>query len=428
MSQFCDIQLERPSGVYHAGETVNGYINLTLTDRALIKAISLESNGYACSNWLKPQKQKKQRANNKPQVLKPMIAYGQRVDYFAKVDYFVGSEEALPQLMAAGTYCYNFSVQLPANCPSSYEAEHGHIRYTLQLMLRRSSDLPPEPAQICQIHVQQRWDPNQEANSGQAPCEVTALEQTPSLKFWQRALHLQLDIPRSSYELGAGISVHAELHNPQQLPLQSIIYKLNLVSTYVGHQLDKPKRVDSQVVRRNLISSSHQLQSLPRHGLLHFQHLHTLHVPHTPPTMGAAVCGCLQLSYEVEVVVQTKSSARFIAAQIPVIISQVTSSHAGPQKARSMCDLQAVGVSTAPSAPSAPSASNETPETTAFSSTAPNLCASMCCLVSNFREAEFMKASNVNKKDKHSISGEQLDFRPRYLYYEMEHAETERVL
>lgn len=40
MSQICDIQLERPSGVYYAGETVNGHIYLTLTERALIKGES----------------------------------------------------------------------------------------------------------------------------------------------------------------------------------------------------------------------------------------------------------------------------------------------------------------------------------------------------------------------------------------------------
>lgn len=47
---------------------------------------------------------------------------------------------------------------------------------------------------------------------------------------------------------------------------------------------------------------------------------------------------------------------------------------------------------------------------------------------SNFREAEFMVATNLNKKDKHAMSGENIDFRPRYLYYEMEHAGTEKML
>lgn len=39
-----------------------------------------------------------------------------------------------------------------------------------------------------------------------------------------------------------------------------------------------------------------------------------------------------------------------------------------------------------------------------------------------------MVATNLNKKDKHAMSGENIDFRPRYLYYEMEHDGTEKML
>ncbi|XP_030559074.1 arrestin domain-containing protein 17 [Drosophila novamexicana] len=422
MSQICDLHLERPSGVYYAGETVNGQIYLTLPERALIKAIALESNGYACSSWLKPQKQKKQKSRGKPQVLKPPIAFGQRVDYFAKVDYFVGSEAALPQLMAAGAYRYDFSVQLPQSCPSSYEGAHGHIRYTLQLSLQRSAELPPEPALTLRLQLLQRCELNQQPGQLLTPCEVTALEQTPSLKFWQRPLQLQLDIPRTGYEPGMGISVHVRLHNAQQLPLKAIIYKLNLVSTHVGWQQDKPKHVASQVERRYLVSSSHQLNTCPRNELLNFQHLHTLQVPQTPPSLSAAACACLQLSYEVEVLVQTNLPDRFIAAQLPIIIYQTPTMQAGlkqdPGTSRSLGELQAVGVA---------GASTRTPEAGNFATAAPNLSASMSSLASKFREAEFMVATNLNR-DKHAMSGEQIDFRPRYLYYEMDHAETEKVL
>ncbi|XP_064548454.1 arrestin domain-containing protein 17 [Drosophila montana] len=416
MSQSCDLQLERPSGVYYAGETVNGHIYLTLPERALIKAIALESNGYACSSWLKPQKQKKQKSKGKPQVAKPPVAFGQRVDYFAKVDYFDGSEAALPQLMAAGAYRYDFSVQLPQSCPSSYEGAHGHIRYTLQLSLQRSAELPPEPALTRQLQVLQRCELGPQPGELLTPSEVNALEQTPSLKFWQRPLQLQVDIPRTGYEPGMGISVHVRLHNGQQLPLKAIVYKLNLVSTHVGWQLDKPKHVASQVERRCLVSSSHQLSTCPRNELINFQHLHTLQVPQTPPTLSATACACLQLSYELEVLVQTNAPDRFIAAQLPIIICQTPTMQAGIS--RSLGELRAVGVA---------GASNQTREAGNFATAATNLSASVSSLASNFREAEFMVATNLNR-DKHAMSGEQLDFRPRYLYYEMDNAETEKVL
>jgi len=38
-----------------------------------------------------------------------------------------------------------------------------------------------------------------------------------------------------------------------------------------------------------------------------------------------------------------------------------------------------------------------------------------------------MVATNLNKTNKHYLSGEQLDFRPRYVYYEMDQTQSEEV-
>lgn len=387
-----------------------------------LAAISLESNGYACSAWLQPQKQRTEKPKKKPQVPKPPIAYEKRVDYFAKVDYFVGSEAALPQIIDAGSYRYDFSVQLPQSCASSYEGTHGHIRYTLQLMICRSDDQPVEMAQQRQLQVMQRCETNLSTGELMAPSEVHCIEETPTMKFWQRPLQLQVDIPRSGYEPGESISVHVKLYNQQQLPLKTLIYKLNQVSSYVGQQKSKSKRVATNEERRNLVSSSHQLEGVSRQGLLHFQHLHNLLVPQTPPTMSSTICACLQLGYEIEVVVQTTTLERFIVARVPIIIVSAAASQKSAKEqamARSQLDLHTIGVASAP---------NQTPDPSTATMTAPNLCVSTTSLASNFREAEFMMATNLNKKDKHAMSGENIDFRPRYLYYEMEHAETEKVL
>ncbi|ALC47983.1 CG18744, partial [Drosophila busckii] len=414
MNHRCDLQLEKPSGIYYAGETVNGCIYLTLPERALIRAIALESNGFACSAWLQPQQKKKKQ----PKVPKPPLSYEQRVDYFAKVDYFLGSESSLPQLLDAGCYRYDFSVQLPANCPSSYEGANGHIRYTLKLLLHSSTDRPVEVVLNRQLQVQPRSEDSSAPDLG--ACEAQAVEPTPALKFWRKPLRLHLDIPRAGYEPGTGISVHVRLQNLQELPLSMLTYKLNQMTTYVARQKDKAKRSEFKVERRQLLSSSHQLQSVPHGELQNFQHLYTLQVPITPPTLSSTACACLQLSYEVEVIVQTKHKKRFIMAHIPIIISNA------PHILQ--CVKQDGGIHSSHFDLAAMSPT-QTPERLATTSAlaATNLSASMSSLASSFREAEFMAITNLNKKDKHAMSGEQLDFRPRYLYYEIEHADTEKV-
>ncbi|BFF89508.1 arrestin domain-containing protein 5 [Drosophila madeirensis] len=403
MNDRCDMQLDSPSGVYRAGETVNGHIYLTLTERALIKAISLEANGFALTEWLKAQKAGKPKKSEQKnlQVEKQPLAFENRVDYFAKIDYFVGSEAAQPQLMEAGTYSYGFHVKLPKNCPSSYEGPHGHIRYTLQLLIHSSADRPIDVIHTRQLQVYSESELCKESRSGEVQC----LEQTPRMKFWQRPLQLHLQIPRQGYSPGAGISVHVKLHNPQQLPLKEVVYKLNMVSTYVGLQRNKPKRRDIKVERQTLLSSGHELASLPRIELEHFQHLHMLQVPQTPATLSSAACACLQINYEVEVLVRTQQEKRSIMAQIPLTIGNVTPPC--PYAIRSMDPLVA-------------SAPEQSPTPGTATKLAPDFSVSMTSLASNFREAEFMTATNLNKTNKHALSGENLDFRPRYLYYELD--------
>ncbi|EDW81369.1 uncharacterized protein Dwil_GK11058 [Drosophila willistoni] len=411
MNITCDMQLDRPNGVYEAGQTINGHIYLTLPERALIKAILMEANGFAATAWLKPHNEKKQKESpaQKPQAQKPPLTFEHRVDYFAKMDYFVGSDVSLPQIMEAGTYNYGFTVQLPKNCPSSFEGSHGHIRYIIKVLIHSSADRGVDVAHTRQLKVFQHSCLNHESVG---TCEMQRIERTPCLKFWQKPLLLQLEIPRRGYAPGAGISVHVKLNNPQRLQLTEVIYKLNMIVTYVGLLRDKPKRSDLKIDRQNILTSSHQLTNLPREELIFFQHLHMLQVPQTAASLNTSNCACIQIGYEVEVTVKTYQANRSILAQIPVIIGNVLPACIKDNLIEPRSLEQPEG-----SAPELTPA----PETTLM--TAPNFSQSMTSLVSNFREAEFMTATNLNKTNKHALSGDQLDFRPRYLYYQMDGAQ-----
>lgn len=248
------------------------------------------------------------------------LDFDSRVDYFAKIDYFVGSEAAQPQIMEAGTYNYGFHVKLPLNCPGNYEGAHGHVRYTLQVLIHSSADRPLEVLHVRQLQIFPQNSLTQENRSS----EVQAHEQTPRLKFWMKPLHLQVQIPRQGYSPGSGISVHVKLHNPEKLPLREVTYSLVQIPTYVAQLRNKPKRSDTKVERHSILTSRHELSGLPKGELQNFQHLHMLQVPQTAATLSLAQCSCLQLNYEVEVLVRSQQEKRLISARIPVIIGNVT--------------------------------------------------------------------------------------------------------
>ena len=56
----------------------------------------------------------------------------------SKNKYFYVSFKGLSKLtIAAGVHNFTFACQLPPDCPSSYEGQHGHIRYTVKVALVR---------------------------------------------------------------------------------------------------------------------------------------------------------------------------------------------------------------------------------------------------------------------------------------------------
>lgn len=242
------------------------------------------------------------------------------MDYFAKIDYFLGSDAAQPQIIEAGTYKYGCVVKLPKNCPGNFEGTYGHIRYNLQVLIHSSGDRPVNVVHVSQLQIFPQNNLSQESRS----CEENILEETPRFKFWMKPLHMKVQIPRQGYSPGSGISVHVKLHNPEKLQLRGVSYALIQISTYVGQQKKKPKRRASKVQRHTVLSSCHELFNLPRAELENFQHLYMLQVPQTAATLSIAECACIQLNYEVEVTVQTQNAKRFIVARIPVTIGNVT--------------------------------------------------------------------------------------------------------
>ncbi|KAH8380691.1 hypothetical protein KR009_004519 [Drosophila setifemur] len=404
MTHHCDVQLDNPRGAYRAGETVNGHVYVTLVERTLIKAICLEANGFASTAWQQAVGDKKSKKPQLP-IQGQSLDFEHRVDYFSKIDFFVGSEASQPQIMEAGTYDYGFYVNLPKNCPGNYEGTHGHIRYELQVLVYSSADRPVDVLYARPLLIFPVNNLAQETRS----CESVSSEQISRLRFWMKPLTLQLQIPRQGYSPGSGISVHIRLQNPGKLLLREVVYSLVQISTYVAQQRNKPKRRDTKVERQTFLSSSHDLVRLPRMELDNFQHLHMLQVPQTAATLNIAGCACLQLNYEVEVLVRTLKEKRSIGARVPVTIGNVTPPCPGRILMKEPLDA------TAPE----PTHSTETAQ-----NLAPNITVSTTSLASIFREAEFMPATNLNKTNKHYLSGEQLDFRPRYVYYEMDHAQS----
>jgi len=50
----------------------------------------------------------------------------------------IRADDGREQLLEPGRHDYCFSIQLPTNIPSTFEGQHGHIKYTLEAAIQRS--------------------------------------------------------------------------------------------------------------------------------------------------------------------------------------------------------------------------------------------------------------------------------------------------
>lgn len=58
-------------------------------------------------------------------------------EYFQISYYLLGGANAGETELSAGVRTYPFTCALPPSLPSSFEGEHGHVRYTIKVVLDR---------------------------------------------------------------------------------------------------------------------------------------------------------------------------------------------------------------------------------------------------------------------------------------------------
>ncbi|XP_073819342.1 arrestin domain-containing protein 17 [Musca autumnalis] len=405
----CCLQLERSSDSYRPGEVIKGLavFNVNGSSAILIKALSIQFAGYAICKWEKEQPKKKKAKSETKQY------YVNREDYVFTKNYLLGSEDANPSTLTPGMYNYSFMVQVPMNAPSSFNGAWGSIVYELQVHADYISNVDCLCSSI--IRVEQLKDLRRWAPTMQNKSENEKRERKPCLKFWRNPLQVYVSIPQCGYVPGECISVHIKVRNPGHLKLKDITSKLNRIVTYRGSWREKKTAQTQEItaIACNIYSMFGQNSS-------DIQHLQQLVVPATVPTFEFLECKCISVSYEVEVTICAQRKLRSVCAVIPIIVGSVSlrsdvklleenvhsNNVSSITVARSMDDLNL------------PS-SWDMREANQNIQTVDQISVSMMSLASSFKEADYMTAVNLNKNSKHSLTGDVIDFKPKYLYFNL---------
>ncbi|GMT20091.1 hypothetical protein PFISCL1PPCAC_11388, partial [Pristionchus fissidentatus] len=296
-----EIVLDNSENAYFAGQEVTGKIIIEAPEPKKINEILLELKGRCRTSWTKHSGKSRKHCNSS----EPYFLEQLNTMYTHKFTEDDGKDRILP----SGLHEIPFSYTLPKSLPSSFEGDHGFVRYTCRAICERPWDFDiVSRTAFTVVGIE-------DINSDPVLCEPTSMaesNQTVAALCWKASgsVQAELSLSKSGYTAGELIEAVAKVQNNSNkgrkvcLKLtQHAIYK---AKTFAGHE--QTKITKKQIVRKELGEvSAHSSFDAP---------IERLRLPALPPRLGR--CKSILISYTVDLEVEAT-----VTVCIPITIGTI---------------------------------------------------------------------------------------------------------
>ncbi|XP_046678783.1 arrestin domain-containing protein 3-like [Homalodisca vitripennis] len=215
------IVLDIPNAVYYAGSVVSGKLQFRLNKQTQIRGVKLHFLGEAKVSFKSLYKTSRSGENPKHEV----VTFCASEEYFSIMYYLLGSSNSEMQLLP-GEYVYPFTTTLPTILPSSFESEHGKIRYFIKAKVEIpwGVDFKVEKTFSIKTNV----DLN---NIAEAKKPIKRQVEKTFCCMWCRSgpLTMVLNLPQAGYVPGQNIPVILEVDNASNVDVDNVVIKLQKV-------------------------------------------------------------------------------------------------------------------------------------------------------------------------------------------------------
>ncbi|XP_031619428.1 arrestin domain-containing protein 3-like isoform X2 [Contarinia nasturtii] len=123
----------KSNDVFYSGDVIFGTVHLKLTERKKLRGVYVSFNGDSRTNWSEYVEEERGYGDDR-HYERVLRQYCGHENHLSSKIYLV-REQGDSFYLDAGQYTYNFEFQLPHDLPSSFEGEHGDIRYNAKLVL-----------------------------------------------------------------------------------------------------------------------------------------------------------------------------------------------------------------------------------------------------------------------------------------------------
>ncbi|KAK0043382.1 arrestin domain-containing protein 3 [Biomphalaria pfeifferi] len=247
--QFYSITFNNGSGVYYAGNCVQGYVTLTLKESMKMRGIRLKFEGKAYVHW--SERHTTGTGDNRRTTTRHYSAHEK---YFEQEFLLFGiwpNQGSDTKELPAGTYTYPFQFQLPHGLPSSLEAYYGHVRYTVSSNIDKPwkfDHKTKRPFTVISI-----LDLNQMPDASRS-LQETKQKHLCCLCCKSGPIQATFRLDRAGYVPGEAILINAEISNASSRKMDKSYVNLRMVTIFRATTKIKMIHRDVAVVARPSIN------------------------------------------------------------------------------------------------------------------------------------------------------------------------------
>jgi len=307
------IVLDSPTGAYYAGTNVTGRLQFTLDKPKKIRAIIIKFTGLAKTSWTETESVRQNDGN----TANENMTFTAEEEYFSNKYNLAGgpnSEIEIP----AGDHTYPFSTTLPPLLPSSFEGEHGNIRYTVKATLDRPWKFDQNVEKVFTVVTPVDLNYNVKAK------EPVKLEIEKSFCCcWCKSgpLTLVVNLPYSGFVPGQHIPVTLEVDNASNIRVDNVVVRLQKVLSWKAREPKTKEREDNVEIVKVSLGAVETNSSQT--------YTQELSVPVMPPC-NLDQCSIIHCKYTLQVTAEVSGCHSNLYGEVPIFLGTVPIYQAPP--------------------------------------------------------------------------------------------------
>jgi hypothetical protein len=290
-----DLDVDKDTvGVYTAGQTISGCIQVQLSEPIEIRRIYIEIKGKAKVKWTETYG-------------KTVVVYHAKEVFFKNVQIVIGSDKKKLTL-PAGLHQYPFSYTLPADSASSFHADHGKVFYKAKATI----DKPWAFDEITRrdIPVAGIVDLNEPSLFEFVSPITVDMSKDASGLLSSGTVSTRISLSRRCVVPGDTVFLSAEIHNGSNHKIKKVWASLKQYNVYHAQKVKRQSKRLTTVTREELIAPGEvgNWVNVP------------IVVPQLPPTNLGGRCTILIVNYALKFYTDSglKLSFPVVVGTVPV--------------------------------------------------------------------------------------------------------------